>query len=158
MAAKLGSETDWATALRRYVLASLVLHLVWEVVQLPLYTIWLEPLSSQAFAVLHCTVGDLMIAGLSLLAAHALIATADWPRSELRRVWLLLLVFGVGYTIYSEWMNVNVRSNWTYAPTMPTLPLIGTGLSPLLQWIFVPTVALWFAVTGPPWQPGRSAT
>lgn len=114
MAVKLRSATDWVTALRWYLLASLVLHLVWEVVQLPLYTIWSEPLPTQAFAVLHCTAGDLMIAGLSLLAALALVATPDWPRSELRRVWLLLLVFGVGYTIYSEWMNVDVRGNWAY--------------------------------------------
>jgi hypothetical protein len=148
----LRSATDWAKALRRYLVASFGLHLVWEVLQLPLYTIWTETIARQAFAVLHCTLGDLMIAGLSLLAALALLATPEWSRSATRTVWLLLLAFGVGYTTYSEWMNVNVRGSWAYAPAMPTLPVIGTGLSPLLQWVFVPTAALWLAVGSPPWR------
>lgn len=153
----LRSAPDWPSALRRYLLASVGLHLVWEVLQLPLYTIWTEAIPRQAFAVIHCTLGDLMIAGLSLLAALALIATPKWPRSGARTVWLLLLAFGLGYTIYSEWMNVNVRGSWAYAPMMPTLPVIGTGLSPLLQWVFVPTAALWFAMATPPWGSERSA-
>ncbi|MGE0766383.1 MAG: hypothetical protein AB7L90_07960 [Hyphomicrobiaceae bacterium] len=148
---------DWTTVLRRYLPAAFGLHLAWEVVQLPLYTIWSDPVSKQAFAVLHCTAGDLMIAGLSLLVALALAATPDWPRSGLRRVWVVLLILGVGYTIYSEWMNVNVRGNWAYAPAMPTLPGIGTGLVPLLQWIVVPTATLWAAACTPPWRPTRSA-
>lgn len=158
MADNLRPATDWATALRRYLLASVVLHLAWEIAQLPLYTIWAAPLPSQGFAVLHCTLGDLMIAGLSLLAALSLIATPDWPRSGSWKVWGLLLVIAVGYTIYSEWMNVNVRGNWAYAPAMPTLPLIGTGLSPLLQWLVVPTITLWLAVGSPPWRSGSPET
>ena len=70
---------------------------------------------------------------------------------------MVALVLGVGYTIYSEWMNVNVRGNWAYAPAMPTLPGIGTGLFPLLQWIVVPTTTLWVAVGTPPWRSTRSA-
>ena len=52
---------------RRYLLLSIGLHLLWEIGQLPLYTIWsTDPLARQAFAVFHCTLGDAMIAGLSL--------------------------------------------------------------------------------------------
>jgi hypothetical protein len=146
------ADPTWITALRRYLLAAFGLHLGWEVLQLPLYTIWAEPVPSQAFAVLHCTLGDLMIAGLSMLAGLTLVASSDWPRSGSGSLWTLLLVIGVGYTIYSEWMNVNVRGNWAYAPEMPTLPVIGTGLSPLLQWFVVPTFSLWFAVAAVPWR------
>jgi len=119
--------------------------------QLPLYTIWSEPIGKQAFAVLHCTIGDMMIAGLSLLAALALVGKPDWPGTGSRPVWLLLLVIGAGYTVYSEWLNVNVRGSWAYAPLMPTLPVIGTGLAPLLQWLVVPTLTLRFATGRSPW-------
>ena len=140
---------DWPRALRRYVVASGVGHLAWEIMQLPLYTIWSEPAQRQAFAVLHCTAGDLMIAGLCLIAAIALAAPHTWPEAGSRPVWLLLLFLGVGYTIFSEWLNVNVRGSWAYSPLMPTLPLLGTGLTPLIQWIVIPTVALKVMVATP---------
>jgi hypothetical protein len=38
-------------------------NLVWEFLHSPLYTIWeTEPASFQAFAAVHCTLGDLLIA------------------------------------------------------------------------------------------------
>ena len=151
MTAQLNTQASWPVALRRYLAASMALHLVWEIVQLPLYTIWSESMAKRAFAVLHCTIGDLMIAGLSLLLALAFAARADWPRSGTRSVWLLLLIFGVGYTAYSEWLNVSVRGSWAYAPLMPTLPGLGTGLSPLLQWIVIPGAALAIAIGHAPW-------
>lgn len=150
-----GTSVDWTVALRRYLGASAILHLVWEVLQLPLYTIWSEPLAKQAFAVLHCTIGDLMIAGLALLTALALVGRSEWPQSGVRPVWLLLLMFGIGYTVYSEWLNVNVRRSWAYSARMPTLPLIGTGLGPFLQWLFVPIFVQRVAVGRWPWsRPG----
>src|SRR5713101_7282893 len=49
-------------------------------------------------------------------------------------------VFGVAYTVFSEWRNVTVHSEWTYSDWMPVLSLLGLkiGLSPLLQWAIVP--------------------
>ena len=76
-------ELLWPSVLRRYIGASAALHLIWEIAQQPLYTIWSAPLSSRALAVLHCTIGDLMIASLSLLAALAIVDRPDWPRLAL---------------------------------------------------------------------------
>ena len=147
-----GTLPDWPRTLRRYLIASLALHFGWEIVQLPLYTLWTTaPLREQAFAVAHCTAGDGMIAGLTLLLAMVIAADRDWPRTGHGRVWLLMLFLGAAYTIYSEWMNVTVRKSWAYAPLMPTLPPLGTGLSPLLQWIIVPTLAMGFATGRWPW-------
>jgi hypothetical protein len=144
---------DWPRALRRYLAASLVLHLVWEVVQLPLYTIWSTATGQQqAFAVLHCTIGDAMIAGLSLLVALACSGRPSWPSAGSRQVWLVTVLIGVGYTIYSEWFNVNIRGSWAYSGLMPTVPVIGTGLAPLLQWLVVPTFVQWIAVGHTPWM------
>jgi len=66
---------EWPLALRRYLALSLGLHLVWEVAQLPLFTIASQPWQQQAFAIIHCTLGDGLIAGLSLLVVVALLAS-----------------------------------------------------------------------------------
>lgn len=138
----LDASDSWLAGLRVYLIASILLHAVWETLQLPLYTIWYdEPWTKQLFAVVHCTLGDAMIAALSLLIVLILAATSDWPARGLVRTASITIVLGLSYTIYSEWMNVNVRGSWAYAPAMPTLPVLGTGLSPLLQWIAVPLMA-----------------
>ena len=143
---------DWPRALRRYLGVSLTAHLLWEVVQLPLYTIWTTGTGKQqAFAVLHCTVGDAMIAGLSLLVALAVFARRTWPSAGVLSVYVASLTLGVVYTIYSEWLNTSVRGSWAYSGRMPVVPVIGTGLTPLLQWFVIPTVALWIAIGRAPW-------
>ena len=143
---------DWPQALRRYLGVSVVAHLIWEVLQLPLYTVWTTgTLAQQAFAVIHCTLGDAMIAGLSLLVALALFARATWPNTGVVRVFAVCLVIGVAYTVYSEWLNVSVRRSWAYSDLMPVVPVLGTGLAPLLQWLVVPTLAQWVAIGRPSW-------
>jgi hypothetical protein len=146
---------DWPQTVRRYLIASIAGHLAWEIFQLPLYTLWsTHTLSQQTFAILHCTVGDAMIAALTLVAAIALFARADWPHAGFLRVYATSLAFGVGYTIFSEWLNTSVRGSWAYSDVMPVVPFIGTGMTPLLQWFVVPTLAWWFAVGRPPWKIG----
>ena len=136
--------SGWLRGLRIYLAVILAGNLVWEVLHLPLYTIWQTgSLREQAFAVLHCTLGDLLIATTSLVLALLLAGDAAWP---VRRAWpvaALTILFGVSYTIYSEWLNVSVRAAWAYSEWMPVIA-IGKhhiGLSPLLQWIVLPAAA-----------------
>ena len=139
-------QTDWVYALPAYLGASIAAHLMWEVLQLPLYTIWTTATREQlAFALLHCTAGDTIIAGLSLLAALTLFGFSAWPSANATRVYCATLVLGAGYTVFSEWLNTGVRGTWAYSDLMPVVPLLGTGIAPLLQWLVVPTLAFWFA-------------
>ncbi len=150
------NPTDWPRALRLYLGVSVLAHLVWEILQLPLYTLWSTgTVRQQVFAIVHCTLGDAMIAGLSLLLGLAAFAHKSWPRASVARVYLISLALGVGYTIYSEWLNVSVRGSWVYSDLMPVVPVIGTGLAPLLQWFVVPTLALWLAIGRAPWVDSR---
>lgn len=128
-----------------YLGTTLGANAIWEVAQLPLYTIWRTATPREiAFAVFHCTIGDLMIATLSLVLALICFGGSAWPRERFTSVMVATLVTGIGYTVYSEYLNTVVRKAWAYTDLMPTLPPFGTGLSPLLQWIIVPTIG--FAV------------
>ncbi len=147
-----GDARPWPQALRRYLGVSIAAHLAWEILQLPNYTLGSTGTHRElAFAVLHCTIGDAMIAGLSLVVALALFARTGWPAAGVPRVYAASLALGVVYTIYSEWLNTSVRGSWTYSDLMPIVPVIGTGLTPLLQWLVVPTLALWLAIGHAPW-------
>ena len=138
--------TGWLGALRIYLSVSLLGHLAWETIQLPLYTIWSSAsLGEIAFAVLHCTGGDMLIALATLITSLVVMGDPDWPLKGRRSVAVLTVIGGLAYTIFSEWLNTSVRGAWTYSDLMPTLPLIGTGLSPLMQWVVVPTAALGMA-------------
>ena len=146
-------RTDWVRTMRRYLGVSIAAHFVWEILQLPLYTLWTAgTVRQQAFAVLHCTVGDAMIASLSLLVALVVFARPTWPSTDIARVYATSLALAMGYTIYSEWLNTSVRGSWAYSDLMPIVPVSGTGLAPLVQWFVVPTMALWIALSHAPWR------
>ena len=140
---------DWLAATRRYLAAAAVGNLAWEAAQMPLYTLWRDGSPGEiAFAVAHCTAGDVLIAGTSLMAALALLGAPGWPRRRFAAVALAAIAFGLGYTVHSERVNL-ARGAWAYAPAMPTLPWLGTGLSPLAQWLVIPAAALAWAGRAP---------
>jgi hypothetical protein len=140
--------SDWLRAVRVYVSVSVLAHIAWETLQLPLYTIWQTgSFREQAFAVAHCTGGDALILLSAIMAALILAGHPCWPKRAFGRVAALAIGFGVAYTAFSEWLNVSVRGSWAYAERMPILSVAGvkTGLSPVLQWLIVPAGA--FAIT-----------
>ena len=140
------STGDWLTALRRYLVVIAVGNLAWEFLQLPLYTIWYEGSSQEiVFAVLHCTGGDLLITATVLLGTLLITANGRWPHSRYAIVAAIAILGGIAYTIFSEWLNTEIRGSWAYTDLMPQLPLIGTGIAPLVQWIVVPLAAFWWA-------------
>lgn len=132
----------------QYLKYSALGHFAWEIGQLPLYTIfWNAPAQNTAFAVIHCTIGDMLIAGSAFALAWMSSGRTGWPssRTVFLRVAAVALTLGVGYTIFSEWLNTAVLHTWAYMPAMPVIPGVGVGVTPVLQWIIVPAFA--FALT-----------
>lgn len=139
-------QTIWLQVVRRYFSFVAAGNLLWEFAHLPLYTIWREGDGGQIiYAAVHCTGGDILIAAASLIGALTLLGTAQWPRRRYIAVAALTIATGVVYTIFSEWLNTEMIQSWAYSEFMPRLPIIGTGLSPLSQWIVIPLAAFWWA-------------
>lgn len=133
--------------LGRYLMISVPAHLAWETAQVPLYTLGMEEsLAVQVKAVLHCTAGDLMIAASALLGG-AMAARVLAPRAWAGATCLVLATSGgLGYTIFSEWLNTEVLSSWRYTSAMPRLPPFGTGLTPAMQWLILPPLLMQLSV------------
>jgi hypothetical protein len=138
----------WRLIARGYLPWLAVLMLVWEVAHAPLYTLWrgAEPWYI-AFSVVHCTVGDVLIGVLALLLSLILLRERAAVHWRWARIAALTVVLGVSYTAFSEWMNLTVLRSWTYAESMPTITLGGAqiGLTPLVQWLVVPPLALYLS-------------
>jgi hypothetical protein len=125
-----------------YLSAATALHLVWEMAQLSLYTIWWTGTRLEIlFTVIHCTAGDLLITACALTLAALIAPIGRWPFFG-KRMMLTAILLGLCYTVFSEWLNTQVRQSWSYTEAMPLLPPLGTGLAPFLQWLIVPGIAL----------------
>lgn len=134
---------DSLATLRILVRASLwsalafVLNLTWEIAHVRLYTIWGEADGPGiAWAVLHCSLGDVVIALTMFALAGLVLWCGDWPASRPWAGGAIVVTGAMAYTVWSEWHNVYRADSWSYAASMPLV--FGIGLSPLLQWLILP--------------------
>ena len=139
------THTARVAILRLVALASLwsalafVLNLTWEIAHVSLYSTWLEADGQGiAWAVLHCSLGDVLIALATFALAGVVLRSADWPTSRPWAGGAIAVTGAMAYTAWSEWHNVYRAGNWGYAAGMPLV--FGIGLTPLLQWLFLPPV------------------
>jgi len=51
---------------------------------------------------------------------------------------------GIVATIFLEALATGVLDRWAYNDDMPRLPVLGTGLMPMIQWPVIPPLVLWF--------------
>lgn len=125
----------------------LTLSLAWEFGHARLYTIWTDaPIPELAFSIFHCSAGDLMIALASLAIALTMLQAGPLRTWRIAQIAGVSAVLGTTYTIFSEWMNLRLE-RWTYTESMPTIALgtLEVGLTPLLQWLVLPGLALLLA-------------
>ena len=125
-----------------------VLNLTWEITHVRLYTLWYEAdRTTIAWSLVHCSLGDVVIALATFTLAGLALRQTDWP---IYRPWtgaVIVVIMAMTYTALSEWYNVYQAGNWGYTASMPII--FGIGLSPLLQWLVLPPLltiayrALW---------------
>lgn len=124
---------------------SFLLNFVWEMWQVPFY----QGLASadHLAAVKLCTqasAGDSLITIIAFWSASLIAKSRRWI-FNIRRIPLLVYwAVGLIITIVMEWLATGTLDRWQYADSMPRLPFMGTGLLPLLQWIVLPPIILFF--------------
>ena len=124
---------------------SFLLNLAWEYWQVPFF----RGMADQPHwaGVKACTLATLGDAGIALAAFWATAMVAKNRRWILRPNRLDIAIFlgvGVLVTIVFEALATGMFQRWAYSDAMPRVPVIGTGLLPLLQWLVIPLLVLWF--------------
>ena len=124
-----------------------LLNYPWELLQGPLF----ERMAAAPHweAVKMCTqaaLGDVFI----MLAAYWLVAalakSRRWIVAPTGLQLLLFMTLGALITIVIEQLALRGLwlESWSYSPLMPVIPVVGVGLSPLVQWLVLPPVVVWF--------------
>lgn len=122
-----------------------LLNYPWEFLQVPFYQIM--PSSAHWSAILVCslaTLGDVIIMLVAFWLTALVARSAYWVIKPRATDVTLFVVIGLVITLVIEHNAVRAVGGWRYATSMPLLPLLGTGLAPVLQWLLLPPLALWF--------------
>ena len=118
---------------------SVPLNFVWELAQMPLYV---DNVNLLDFAQ-HCIIpslGDGVILLIIFGVGCWVLRRADWFVRPSAPAYALMLVSGLIIAILIEWVAVYRMGRWSYTTRMPVLPLLGVGLSPVLQMLLLPPV------------------
>lgn len=129
------------------VLFALLLNLPWEFAQIPLYegmgrmTHW-----DGVRICMRATGGDAVIALGAFGVAAVVAGSRRWVFAPHVPQLAAFMLTGLVVTILIEFAATRSWGvfDWRYTPSMPVVPIIGTGLAPLMQWIIVPPLVLWF--------------
>ena len=126
------------------VLFGFLISFPWEMLQAPLYVGMAQaPHWSATLRCLVATLGDCVLFLLAFGMTGAIFRNRHWIRAAtfLQVFWFTAI--GLTVTVLIEAAAVRgIGWNWRYTALMPRLPLLGTGLSPVLQWLILPPLMI----------------
>lgn len=124
---------------------SFLLSFLWETQQMPFYQV--SPEISCFDRTITCTlatVGDVGISLISFWTVAAISKSRQWVQQPNWRQISVYTLIGIVITVVFEALATGSLGIWAYAKSMPTIPFLGTGMVPLLMWILMPPLTIWF--------------
>ena len=121
---------------------SFFLNFFWEVTQTYFYTMRESSFSTMLYGWLHCTLGDVIITLGSFWLISMMSHNRRWFLNLKRLNFILFILVGLVYTFFSEMVNVQIFRSWNYNEYMPIIPWMKVGLTPVLQWLIIPSTAI----------------
>ena len=124
---------------------SFLAHFTWEILQAPLFASLSKTDHFVGIAIcLKATSGDLAIALSAFWCAAFVGKGRNWVANSGASAPAVFFVVGLMANVGLEYLSTEVTGRWAYDGAMPLLPVLGTGLSPILQWVIVPMLVLWY--------------
>ena len=126
------------------VLLGLPINFIWEMVQMPLFVLTGDSsLANYTLICLQASIGDVLILLVMYWCVVVTTKTRTWMFHLNPGRLISFIAIGILLTIVLEAVSVNLLQRWDYSELMPTVPVLGTGLAPILQWLFIPLLLLW---------------
>ncbi len=123
--------------------SSFLLNFAWEMLQMPLFL----NMSPGWQSTLFCTLASVADAIMVLLLYFVFAAFYKQPfwikHMNIQRSLMLIVIGGIG-AILAEQRHLS-QGNWGYASSMPILPYVNVGISPVLQFMFIPVLSYYLS-------------
>lgn len=136
---KSSNKTRFKKSVLLITILAFLLNFAWEVVQGPLYEGFSKDIQHIAFCALAAVADAVMV--LLLYLAFALVYNKNpfWVQKlTTLRIAIVVLAGGIG-AILTEMRHLS-EGNWAYAESMPIIPIVNVGLSPVLQFMVLPVL------------------
>jgi L-cystine uptake protein TcyP (sodium:dicarboxylate symporter family) len=88
------------------------------------------------------SIGDALITVFAFWVVAFIKKSRNWIMKPSLITLGIFLIPGMVITIIFEALATGPLHRWEYAEAMPTLPLLGTGLLPVLQWLILPLISI----------------
>lgn len=119
---------------------TLILHGLWERTHIVLYTGY-GAMEGALPAWLFATLGDLLYTFLIILFISAAKGGFGWIKRASMTDLLAAALLGALVALMVEYKGLYL-GRWEYLPSMPIIPLLGIGLSPILQMTLITPMSL----------------
>lgn len=113
------------------IIVSFITHFVWEYFHFGLYTDYDHWTGSLPVYVL-ATVGDVLYTLGAFALVSAIKKSYEWISSATVADYFMLVTLGCFIALFVEYKGLAL-DRWEYRPEMPLIPILGVGLSPILQ-------------------------
>ena len=117
---------------------AIVLNFAWKIIQLPFYKNNVYDIRHIFFCAL-ATLADVIMVMLIYFSFALVYQNAFWIKGiNIQRLLLLILTGGIG-AILAEMKHLS-KADWAYSSSMPIIPFVNVGISPLLQFMLLPLI------------------
>ena len=135
-------------AFNRFVFAiavlAFLLNFIWELIQIPFYKGSSNSIEHIAFCAL-ASLADAIMVLLLYFGFASIFRNPFWiQHSKWQRIVIVILIGGAGAAVVEIW-HLSL-ANWAYADSMPIIPIVDVGLSPVLQFMILPILVYFLSI------------
>jgi len=113
------------------IIVSFIVHFVWEYLHFGLYTGY-EQWSGSTPVYWLATIGDVLYTLGAFALVSAIKKSYEWIMNATLTDYLMLVTLGCFIALFVEYKGLAL-DRWQYRPDMPIIPILGVGVSPILQ-------------------------
>ena len=122
---------------------------IWEMLQMPLFDVGSATSWDKTLDCTRATFVDTGILVLGYTVVSILNRDRHWMHRPTYGMIGVYLITGLGITVIIEKLATSDPAQsgwgWRYSEIMPLVPSTNIGLVPILMWIVIPLITLWFA-------------
>jgi hypothetical protein len=126
-------------------LFAFLLNVPWELLQISLYRDMVAAPHWRGTEIcMIASLGDAIIAVVAYSIVSGVARSRYWVFAASPRLIAAFAACDTALSVLVEEVSTKYLERWTYAPAMPIVPLLGIGLTPLLQPILLSLITIWF--------------